>query len=93
MRGLYGYDGYDENDGSTAKKVFKSPATAVHCGYELKRAALLLCSQALRKKDMTAKEDVDLFRQLYEAEWHNRVVAPALNHLPVRKHNFPSYCH
>ena len=81
--------GYDENDGSTAKKVFKSPATAVHCGYELKRAALLLRSQALRKKDMTAKEDVDLFLQLYEAEWHNRVVAPALNHLAVRKHNSP----
>ena len=34
--------GYEENDGSSSKKRFKAPATAVHCGYELKRAAMIL---------------------------------------------------
>jgi hypothetical protein len=81
--------GYDESDGSTSKKKFKAPATTVHCGYELKRAALIVRCQALREKNMKKKEDIDFFLQLYDAEWHNRVVAPALNNLAVKKHNTP----
>jgi hypothetical protein len=81
--------GYEENDGSTSKKTFKSPATTVHCGYELKRAALILRGQALREMDMKMQENSDRFLQLYETEWHNRVAAPALNNLAVKKHNVP----
>jgi hypothetical protein len=81
--------GYDESDGSTAKKKFKAPATTVHCGYELKRAALIVRCQALREKNMKKKKTVDMFLELYELEWHNLVVAPALNNLAFKKHNTP----
>jgi hypothetical protein len=81
--------GYEENDGSSSKKRFKAPATAVHCGYELKRAAMILRCQALREKDIGKKDDVDIFLQLYETEWHIKVTMPALNHLALKKHNKP----
>ena len=35
--------GYEENDRSSSKKNFRAPATAVACGYELKRAAIVIC--------------------------------------------------
>ena len=34
--------GYEENDGTSSKKNFKAPATSVHCGYELKKAAVII---------------------------------------------------
>jgi cobalamin biosynthesis protein CobT len=39
--------------------------------------------------DMKMQENSDRFLQLYETEWHNRVAAPALNNLAVKKHNVP----
>jgi hypothetical protein len=82
--------GYERNDGSSSKKTFRAPATAIHCGYELKRAAVVIRCQALREKNMEKKDDIDVFLQLYEAEWHNKVTAPALNNLALKKHNQPS---
>ena len=81
--------GYEANDGTSSKKNFKSPATSVHCGYELKKAAIIIRCQALREKDMEKKSDIDVFLQLYEAEWHDKVSTPALNNLALKKHNAP----
>ena len=47
--------GYEENDGSSPKKIVSSPATAVACGYELKKAAIIIRCQALREKDINTK--------------------------------------
>ena len=46
---------YDESDGTSSKKNFRAPATAIHCGYELKRASVIIRCQALREKDMEKK--------------------------------------
>lgn len=53
--------GFQENDGSSSKKNFKVPATAVHAGYELKRAAMVIRCQALREMDMKKRDEVDVF--------------------------------
>ena len=71
------------------KKSFKAPGTAIHCGYELKRAAMIVCCQALRKINLDKKNEIDIFLQLFDAEWHNRVTAPALNNLSAKKRNKP----
>ena len=81
--------GFQENDGRSSSKTFKAPGTAVHCGYEIKRAAVIVRCQALRKMDMKKKEEIDVFLQLYDAEWHNKVTTPALDNLNVKKHNKP----
>jgi hypothetical protein len=81
--------GFKENDGSSSKKSFKAPGTAVHCGYEIKRAAVIIRCQALREMDMKKKDEIDVFLQLFDAEWHNRVTTPALNNLSLKKHNKP----
>ena len=47
--------GYEANDRTSSKKNFKSPATSVHCGYELKKAAIIIRFHALREKDMEKK--------------------------------------
>ena len=76
--------GYEANDGTSSKKNFKSPATSVHCGNELKKAAIIIQCQALQEKDMEKKFDIDVFLQQYEAEWQDKVSTTALNNL-VRK--------
>lgn len=81
--------GFEENDGSSSKRTFKAPGTAVHCGYELKRAAVIVRCQALREMDVSKKDEIDVFLQLFDAEWHNRVTAPALDNLSLKKHNKP----
>ena len=81
--------GFQENDGRSSSKTFKAPGTAVHCGYEIKRAAVIVRCQALKKMDMKKKEEIDVFLQLYDAEWHNKVTTPALDNLNVKKHNKP----
>ena len=67
------------------KKAFKAPGTAVHCGYELKRAAVIIRCQALREMDLSKKDEIDVFLQLFDAEWPNRVTAPALDNLNKKK--------
>ncbi|CAB3992031.1 uncharacterized protein LOC110455631 [Paramuricea clavata] len=82
--------GYEENDGSTANKSYRAPTTAVHSGYEIKRAAEVLVGQAIRKKDKELLEDVQAFLQLYRTtEWHGKITAPALNNLKLKRLNVP----
>ncbi|XP_028410642.1 uncharacterized protein LOC114533333 [Dendronephthya gigantea] len=59
-RYLGGYTGAP----NTSADRFKSPSTAAKCGYALKKAAYVVKGQALRRKDMEAKNDVDLFLEL-----------------------------
>lgn len=81
--------GYCQKEGSLANKHFKSPSTAVKCGYTLKKAATIIRGQALREKDMEKKNDIDVILQLYDAEWGEKITSPALNHLAYTKHNAP----
>ena len=81
--------GYEANDGASSKKNFKSPATSVHCGYELKKAAIIIRCQALLEKHMEKTSDIDVFLQLYEAEWLDKVSKLALNNLALKKHHAP----
>ena len=39
--------------------------------------------------NLDEKNEIDIFLQLFDAEWHNRATAPALNNLSFRKHNKP----
>lgn len=71
------------------KKQFKSPSTAIKCGYSMKKAALVLRGQALRAKHLDLKNDIDIFLELYEAEWGDKITAPALDDLSYKKHNAP----
>lgn len=66
----------DANDGSFSNKRFNSPSTAVKCGYALKKAAYVVRCQALKEKDLDTKSDIDIFLELYEAQWHDKVTAP-----------------
>ena len=45
--------------------------------------------QTLRKKDMVTKSNLDLFLELYEAEWSKKVTSHALQNLSFKKHNKP----
>ena len=81
--------GYEENNGSTYNKTYRAPATAVHSGYELKRAADVLMGQAIRKQDKELLEDVQAFLHLYRTEWHGKITAPALNNLKLKRLNAP----
>ena len=47
--------GFQENDGRLSSKTFKAPGTAVQCGYEIKRAAVIVRCQTLRKMNMKKK--------------------------------------
>ncbi|XP_028413938.1 uncharacterized protein LOC114536789 isoform X2 [Dendronephthya gigantea] len=67
----------------------KAPATSVHCGYEPKKAAVIIRCQALREQDAQKKSDIDNLLQLYDAEWHDRISRPALDNLALKKHNTP----
>ena len=48
---------------------------------------MIVRCQALRKMDLGKKNEIDIFLQLFDAEWHNRITAPALNNLSAKKHN------
>ena len=61
--------GYSEKEGSLANKQYKSSSTAVNCGYTLKTAAVIIRRQTLREMNMEKKNDIDIFLQLYDAEW------------------------
>ena len=58
--------GYSDDSLSTVDG-FKAPSTSVKCGYALKKAAYVVKGQALRKKDMAVKSNIDIFCELYEA--------------------------
>ena len=81
--------GFEEKDRSSSKKCFKTSGTAIHCGYELKRAAVIVRCQALRKMNLDKKNEIDIFLKLFDAEWYNRVIAPAMNNLSLKKHHRP----
>ena len=57
---------------------FKASSTSAKCGYALKKAAYVVKRQALRKKDMATKGNIDIFLELYEAEWSKKVTSHAL---------------
>ena len=80
--------GYCDDSSSTVGR-FKAPSTSAKCGYVLKKAAYVVKGQALRKKDMATKANVDIFLELYEAEWGKKVTSHALKNLSYRKHNRP----
>ena len=86
-RYLGGYTGAP----NTSADHFKSHSTAAKCGYALKKAAFAVKGKALRKKDMEAKKDVDLFLELYEGEWSAKVTTQALQNLSFKKHNKPQF--
>ena len=64
---------------------FKASSTSDECGYALKKAAYLVKGQALRKKDMLKKSNIDLFLELYEGEWSKKVTRHALQNLSFNK--------
>ena len=80
--------GYSDDSLSTVDR-FKAPSTSAKCGYALKKAAYVVKGQALRKKDMAVKSNIDLFLELYEAEWSRKVTSHALQNLSFKKHNKP----
>jgi hypothetical protein len=80
-RYLGGYTGAP----NTSANCFKSPLTAAKCGYALKKAAFVVKGQALRKKDMVAKNNVDIFLELYEGEWSAKVTTQALQNLSLKE--------
>ena len=80
--------GYSDDSLSTVDR-FKAPSTSAKCGYALKKAAYVGKGQALRKKDMAVKSNIDLFLELYEAEWSRKVMSHALQNLSFKKHNKP----
>ena len=82
--------GYEENDGTSSKRSFKSPSTTINCGYEIRNAASVIESQALREREMNKVEEIGVFIRLYENEWHNKVTTPAHHNLALKKHNRPS---
>ena len=80
--------GFIQNkDGS---KAYKSPSTSIKCGYALKKASLILRGQALRDADVDKKKEIDLFLELYEAEWGEKITTPAHGNLALKKHNAPN---
>ena len=81
--------GYSADSLSTVDR-FKDPSTSDECGYALKKAAYLVKGQALRKKDMLKKRNIDLFLELYEAEWSKKVTRHTLENLAFKKHNWTS---
>ena len=81
--------GYSSDSTITSQDRFRAPSTAVKCGYALKKAAFVVKGQALRRKDMATKKDVDLFMELYEGEWSSKVTSQALKNLSYKKHNKP----
>ncbi len=82
--------GYEENDGTSSKRSFKSPSTTINCGYEIRNAASVIESQALHEREMNKVEEIGVFIRLYENEWHNKVTTPAHHNLALKKHNRPS---
>ena len=71
-------------------KHYTSPSTSIKCGYALKKAALILRGQALRNVDMTRKREIDMFLELYDAEWGGKITTPAHGNLALKKHNAPN---
>ena len=75
--------------GRLQKRASGALATAVASGYELKRAAIIIRCKAPRDKGMDKRDEIDCFMQLYQADWHSKVVSRALDNLAFRKHNSP----
>ena len=80
--------GFVESEDGT--KQYKSPSTSIKCGYILKKAALILRGQALRNADMAWKKEIDMFLELYDAEWGGKITTPAHGNLALKKHNAPN---
>ena len=72
--------------GGYSDDCFKAPSTSAKCGYALEKAAYVVKGHALRKKDMVTKSNIDLFLELYEAEWSKKVTNHALQNLSFKKH-------
>ncbi|XP_028414257.1 uncharacterized protein LOC114537315 [Dendronephthya gigantea] len=68
---------------------FKSPSTAVKCGYATMTACKILRGKALRDCDMDRKKEVDNFLELYETEWGKKITSPAHDNLGEKKNNKP----
>lgn len=84
-RSLGGYSG----DSLSTVDRLKASSTSAKCGCALKNAAYVVKRQALRKKDMVKKSNIDLFLELYETEWTHKVTRHALQNLSFKKHNKP----
>lgn len=77
----------ESEDGS---RQYKRPSTSIKCGYALKKAALILRGQSLRDADMKRKGEIDMFLELYDAEWGEKITTPAHGNLALKKHNAPN---
>ena len=80
--------GFTESKDGT--KDYKCPSTSIKCGYALKKAALILRGQSLREANLERKKEIDMFLELYEIEWGEKITTPAHVNLALKKHNAPN---
>ena len=80
--------GYCDDSSSTVGRL-KLLRPLQNADMRWKKTAYVVKQEALRKKDMATKGNIDIFLELYEAEWSKKVMSHALKNLSYRKHNKP----
>ena len=70
--------GYEENDGTSSKRSFKSLSTTITCGYEIRTAASIIESQALHQREINKVEAIGVFIRLCEKRTSGTTKLPRL---------------
>ena len=65
----------------------KNPSLALNIGYLLKKCALILHSEGMIEDDERKQKNGKIFKELYDAEWADRISSGALQTLDINKSN------
>lgn len=67
--------------------MMSTPSLALHIGHSLAKVIEIKNGQAIRQQNQKFREDVSAFKELFEAEWTDKVSSQALTSLKERKFN------
>ncbi|XP_060574196.1 uncharacterized protein LOC132731915 [Ruditapes philippinarum] len=87
MKAVRNLSGESNEGSSTGSKTFKRPSLALKAGQLLKRIAVLKRGQAIRKLDLSEKDETDQFISLYKEEFSEVISSLAHHTLSERKYN------